>query len=459
MKTTRRGFLGWGAGASAAMIGLPSLLVSRKARAATRAFGEAKHVLVLFARGGFRSHCTFNAVGSERHNPFGTQSVQDGTEWRLGGACGREDIPTSLGLVPALAKVTRDIAVIATVDHMPGSPLPDVDHRTATNRIATGAPEGTVGLLSRVGRHLPLYANGFSERAFPPVEIGPTEFGMGDGDYAATRPLSVVGARASFTAQLPIGRGWKIEARDALDQRFRTRRSLAYDPRISNFLRSKEHAVTLSGLLGDPSLDLINRPEASAHGVTNGQLLEVLGDMDLAQLGDVPGTTSWGADVAMGLRFLGFGAPMCVVTRDFYDMHDNERMSYAPRTQDLVRQLAGLRYLLPRMSHPSGGTFWDHTLVAVVSEFSRNNTRSNGFNSGNGSDHVGDEAGPARNQAIAVMGGMVAKAGKKLGETDSEMNAVGPVWSSRSLLSTFLDVLGIDHNSFWPDAPIQELFT
>jgi hypothetical protein len=32
-------------------------------------------VLILFARGGLRSHCLFNAVGEFQHNPFGTQTA------------------------------------------------------------------------------------------------------------------------------------------------------------------------------------------------------------------------------------------------------------------------------------------------------------------------------------------------------------------------------------------------
>lgn len=456
MKTNRRNFLKWGAGSAAMVAGLPTLLIPKKARGASRAFGQAKHVLVLFARGGFRSHCTFNAVGNTQHNPFGAQNSD--AEWSLGAACGSNDITTSLGVIPAFSKITREVAVLTSIDHMPGGTLVDVDHRTATNRIATGNPEGTIGLLSRIGKHLPLYANGFSERAIPPVEINPTEFGLGTAEYAATRPLSVLGAQGSFTSQLPIGQGWKIQARDAMNRKFLDNRSRAYRSRLSNFLRSKDYAVLLSGVLGDPLLDVLNAPDASANGFSNAQLLEVLGNMNLADIGDSEGAMGWGPNVAMALRFFGFGAPMCVVTNDIYDMHDNERVNYAPRTQDLVRQLAGLNYLLKRMPHPSGGMFWDHTLVAVVSEFSRNNTEMNGFNSGNGSDHVPENVGPTRNQAVPVMGGMIAASGKRIGETDREMVARGPVFSSKSLLSTFLDVLGLDHAPFWQDAPIQELF-
>jgi uncharacterized protein (DUF1501 family) len=145
-----------------------------------------------------------------------------------------------------------------------------------------------------------------------------------------------------------------------------------------------------------------------------------------------------------------------------YDMHDNERSLFRPRVLDLTQQFAGLNYLLKRMPHPSGGTYWDHTLVTTIGEFSRNNTMETGFNSGNGSDHVTSEAGPSRNQAVAFMGGPVSAmggAGKLIGSTDAAINATGAVFSSRSWLSTLLDAVGIDHASLWPDAPIAELYT
>lgn len=453
MKLSRRHLL-----EAAACAALPTLLLPRRAAAATRAFGQAEHVLILFAKGGFRSHCTFNAVGQSRHDPFGVQPAQPGTEWTLGAACGSEDVTSSRGVIPAMAKISKDIAVLACVDHLPGGQAVDVDHRTAVNRIATGDPSGTTGLLSRIGKHHPRYRDGFSVSAFPPVEIGPTEFGLGTGDYAGTRPLSVVSAANNFSAQASVGRGWKIGARRDLDARFRDRHSRAYRARISNYLAAKGLATTLGDVLASPTLDVLGKPAASADGFSNGELIEIFGALDLATLGDTQNTPSWGPDVAMALRFLSLGAPACVVTRDIYDLHDNERSNYAPRTRDLSRQLAGLNYVLRRMPHPRGGNYWDKTLVAVVSEFSRNNTEASGFNSGNGSDHVGEGTGPTRNQAIAVMGGVVTVPGKRLGATDAELNAQDLVFSSRSLLSTFLDVLGIDPLPVLGEAGISELF-
>jgi uncharacterized protein DUF1501 len=453
----RRDFLKLGAAAAATA--LPVLFIPKRSRAATPAHGSVKHLLVMFAQGGFRSHATFNAIGSMHHNPFGAQPTAQGTDWKLGAACGADAIAAGRLTVPAFATITNEVAVIPCVDHVVDGGAPEVDHRTGALRIATGSPEGSTGLLSLVGKHHPLYVNGFTLQAVPPIEIMPSEFGIGSGEYATTRPLSVFSAAQSFVSDLPIGKGWKVGARERIDAAFRDRRPRAYRQRLSNFMLAKRNVATFADMLKDPQLDIINRPEAIGAGFTNRQLLDIFGNYTLDTIGDMEPTPSWGPDIAMALRFFSFGAPVAVVTRATHDMHDNERTNYAPRTKDLVRQLAGLNFALKRMPHPSGGMFWDHTMVVVLSEFSRNNTMAaTGFNSGNGSDHVPDSPAPQRNQAIAVMGGVVAAKGKLLGSTDADLNPTDKVYASRSLLATLLDVIGIDPRSFWPEEPIKELF-
>lgn len=438
----------------------PTMFIPRTARA-TPASGAVKHLLVLFAKGGLRSHATFNAGVDFSFNPFGVQPNAPGTAWKLGAACGAEAIETSLGRMPAFAEVTDRVAVIGTLDHTPGELYAEVEHVSGAKRIATGFPDGTSGLLSLVGKHHRAYERGFSAGRLPPVEILPSEFGYGAGDYASARPLSIESAAQTFASELAVGKGWKVTARAALDRRFRELRPRPYRERISSFMLAKQNVAHFADTLKDPLLDVINQPGASGQGLTNAQLIEIFGNYSLLSIGDTIDYPSWGADVAQALRFFHFGAPMAVVTRETHDMHDNEKSAYGPRTRDLVRQLAGLSFALPRMPHPDGGTYWDHTMVAVVSEFSRNNVMSaTGFNSGHGSDHVMDEpSAPQRNQAIALMGGVISAGGKLLGATDLQCRPMDKIFASQALLSTFLDVLGIDHRPHFAEAPIEELFT
>lgn len=462
MKTNRRNFLKLSA--AAASVG-PTILIPRFAHA-TPGFGLTKHVLVLYAKGGFRSHCTFNAVGEQmRHNPFGVAPALAGRDWALGAAAGDDSFTSSLGTVPSFRSISDEVTVLGCVDHVPGQSA-DVDHRTAANRIATGLPDGTTGVLSVIGRDHPMYGDGFTIDAVPPVEINPTEFGLGSGSFATTRPLAVASAASGFAgaagAGSMLGKGWKMEARAGLDERFRARRSRSYRPRISQFLTSKTNAAIFADLLQDPRLQVLTAPTESDAGVTNAQLLEVLGDYTLDTIGDPVAFRSWGADVALALRFFSYGSPMAVVTRDIYDMHDAEQVAYAPRVKDLVRQLAGLNFLMKAMPHPDGLTYWDHSIVCVVSEFSRNNTSDSGFNSGAGSDHVGNESGPARNQAVAIMGGPISGvAGQLIGATDDQIDALeqDKVFTSRSLLATLFDAIGVDPAGQFPtDLPIEDLY-
>jgi hypothetical protein len=455
-KLNRRHFLKLSGAAGAAAVMGPTILTPRFANA-TDAFGQAKHVLVLFAKGGMRSHATFNAVGTFQHNPWGTQ--ESTADWTLGGAIRSRALTTSLGRVPGFHEMASDVAVLACVDHEPDG-IPDVGHDTGVARICGGEPTARTGLLSRVGAHHALYEGGFSAAALPPVEIGQTDFGLGAGDYGARRPLTLRGAGASFSSDFQIGQGWKTDARARLDARFARLRSTAFKRRIANFQTAKQNTALFAGILQDDRLRVREVPDATDAGVTNAQLLEALGDYTLDEDGDLQPVQSWGADVALALRFFAMGAPMCVVTRDIYDLHDDERDNYEPRASDLCRQLAALNFLLKAMPHPEGGTYWDKTVVVTLSEFSRNNTfAETGFNSGNGSDHVLEESGPTRNQAIAAMGGVITAGGRLIGSTDEEMNATGVRFSSRQLLSTLLDVIGLDHSEFWPDAPINELFS
>ncbi len=443
--------------AAAAAVG--PMLWSRQTRAATEAFGAVKHVLLLNCRGGFRSHATFNAVGAFQHNPFGAQDAAAGTQWRLGAACGRQTLTTSLGRVAPLAEVSADIAVLGAVDPNKGGVV-EVDHVAGQRRVGTGLPDGRNGVLSLLGAHHPLYAQGISAAVLPPVEIGPSDLGLGEGVYGATRPLTLFAGQGGFSSTAGIQASWHSSLRQSLDARFLAKRSRAYTKRLQAFQLAKQNASLFLSVLQDPRFDILGAPDATDAGVSNSQLIEVLGDHDMTEIGDPQGGRSWGADIALALRCLSFGAPIVAVTHDGFDMHDIERDAYAPRTSDLARQLAGLHFLLKRMPHPEGGTYFDHTLVLTTSEFSRNNTfAETGFNSGNGSDHVADgAAAPARNMAIAVMGGVVATKGRLIGETDSELRAQGAVFSTADLLATIFDVLGVDPSAHLPGSPVKELF-
>ncbi len=453
-KISRRAVL---KGVTAAAVA-PTFFVPR-AQAQTPAFATAKHVLVLYARGGLRSHCLFNAVGSQQHNPYGTQPGEPGTRWSAGAVFGSADIQTqSFGTIPGFARITERVATLATVDLEPGETRPLVDHGRAVVRLGTGLEGSRKGLLSRVREVHPRYAEGSSLDNVPPIDIGNTTFARADDEYL---PVRIADTTASVALRA-IERDWTTEVRDRLDQRFASASPTAYHARLQRFADAKRDAFGFSKLLVAPRMDVRGAPAAEDAGITNAQLLEVFGDEDLADRGDPDGGPSWGPDVALAVRALGLGAPMVTLERNLYDTHSQEALSLPVRAADLVRQLAGLRFVLGRMPHPGGGVYWDHTVVTVLSEFNRNNTEvESGFNSGKGSDHVVASDHVTRNQAIPLLGGPIERAGlggTQLGFTDDDMQPQDPPISMRRVYSTLLDLLGAPSEGFWPDAPLTELF-
>ena len=126
---------------------------------------------------------------------------------------------------------------------------------------------------------------------------------------------------------------------------------------------------------------------------------------------------------------------------------------------ELNRLISALYAALRRMEHPSGGTYWDHTLVAFGSEFGRT-ARGGRFNSAGGSDHAGDYA--TRWMSMPLMGGVIEQAGKggaSLGETRREdLAPLGKVYSYRAVMKTLMDMLGADHAEFFPaDEPFSDI--
>ena len=118
--STRRGFLRTIAGAAlvaGASVAAPTLF-SRMARARTDAFGNAKHLIYIRLRGGFRFTCAFNGDVAEEWNPYGLASRKaPGAEWGvsklleaapfLDGDEGAQRAALGMRPVPDLAKPSR----------------------------------------------------------------------------------------------------------------------------------------------------------------------------------------------------------------------------------------------------------------------------------------------------------------------------------------------------------------
>jgi hypothetical protein len=462
-KTRRRSFLKVGLSGLATGAVAPHLWIPTRARAALPVPSDKdNHLVLINLDGGARSVPMFNAASDGRWNPYGV--LPSAAEWAVGGVFANTQYTdtTALGMpaVPSITDIAADIAVMATVDHTPGTASGVGGHITARNYIASGFEQGGPGIMSEVMRHHKYYgaeANAFG--VFPPVVVGggdsTTPFAAPSGN---SEPLRTNGFR-EFANQSGNGEegeaqpGWARAFENGLDHHMRDTRSAHDRSAMSRLALGKDAVEHFRAVFTDPALKVADEPAAQKHGITN------------QELGAVFGTTDFGRNAALATRFLLEGSTAVLIgdpgagLGGNWDHHSGETNLYMNLCRTLERVLCGFNYMLKRMDHPAGGSYWDHTVVAIISEFGRDNLQASGYNSAGGSDHVG---GPgSRYQAYCVMGGPVGAKGAQLGTTNSgTMELVGnQVYSTTDYLATLLAFLDIDPTEVWPSAtPIGDLW-
>jgi len=448
----RRDFLKTAA-VGAAAAAAPWVWIPKKSFAATPAFGKAKHVIIFYAGGGMRTSCVFNGDNSLQYNPYGINS-NSGTEWGVSNLFGDTSVPLSLwepgDVLPSFVNMSKDVAVLGTVDHLPGyAGNGDGSHNTCGLRISTGRPDGVNGILSYIGE----WAYQTQEKYVPTFIVGNQArlFGLGVGQYAQFRPVALGGADdfSTLTGTLETdgtGLSWNSEIEQWLDSKFMMQRPYHARQRVKSFLQAKKDALDFIDTFMDPALQVTSNPTAEYGGISNEQLLELFPD------------NHWGQRTALAVRLLQIGSPAVAIGQGGYDSHSNEQMSLTPKIESLGRSWSGLQFVLQRMPHPEGGTYWDHTLVLCCTEFARDNTfPDTGWNNGGGADHRGTPA--SRLISMPLMGGMVSAGGQLLGRTDPKTYLpVDESYHSQSVLATLADALGMQSGQYFEQPPISGLF-
>ena len=365
----------------------------------------------------------------------------DQNEWRT-------DDLVALGM-KRVPEFTNEIAVLPCVDHEPLAGSADGNHATGLERFLTGEVGGETGLFTMLGY-------GLRERteadtlagivSLPPVIMGESGMGRGSGAYAAYRPAVLRGDdldrfAAGATSQLP---DWARSMAEGYDVRNKERHNPSHGGTVDAYIRSREATRAYADIFASDILKVGDRSDEVFDGVSNAQLAQVFGD------------TGGGRAIHLALRLFHFGCPAVYIDQGGYDYHSDEEMELPGRMEEFVQMLSGLEWSLKRMEHPSGGTYWDHTIVAVGSEFSRS-TRGARFNSARGSDHGGDFA--TRWMSMPFMGGPIGPKGRQLGATDvNDLSSTGEVYSYRSTWKTLMDFLGAETTAFFPaDEPFDDL--
>lgn len=459
LKPSRRNFLKGAAvaaaGASAALA-MPHVWVPNKAYAQTVARGSAKHLILIRLNGGFRFTAAFNAEVDARYNPFGRAENKGAkTEWGASKLLERaewlNDNRRALGMLP-MNELTDSIAVLPCVDHEPTSGSADGNHGTGLERYLTGYVGGGTSILTMINYGLRVRQQQAIEEQrilLPAFSLGSAGMARGAGEYAAYRPPVISNSFDQFgfdsNTSLP---DWAKEMARAQDTRTRDARHPSLRAPIDAYMQTRDATGRYNEVFNSDLLKTDRNSDEMVDGISNTQLRTMFGDSRHAKR------------LRLALRLFHYGSPAVYINQGGYDMHSGEERSLPGKISELNHMISALTAALKLMTHPTGGTYWDHTIVALGSEFGRT-TRGNTFNSARGSDHGGDLA--TRWMSMPVFGGVIEQAGnggKSFGSTRPEdLKAEGKVYSYRSLCKTFMDTLECDHEPFFPaDAPFDDLF-
>jgi uncharacterized protein (DUF1501 family) len=453
-KLSRRRMLQAAGATAAAAVAFPYVWVPRPVHA-TVGFGTAKHLVYIRLSGGFRFTTAFNGDVGNEHNPFGlAPGVASGTEWGVGRMLSETsewltEERQMLGL-RSVTSFTNEMAVLPCVDHEPLAGSADGNHNTGLERWLTGYVGGETGLFTMLNyglRDRVAEAAAGGEIVLPAVIMGESGMGRGSGIYGAYRPpvlrgddLDLFDSNASN--QLPE---WARNLADNYDVRHRDAVNPAHFSTVDAYVQSREATKAYAEIFASDMLKVGDGSNEAYDGVSNAELAMAFGDGGA------------GRNAHLALRLFHFGCPAVYIDEGGYDYHSDEETELPMRIQGFNQLVSALEWALRRMDHPSGGKYWDHTIVAVGSEFSRS-TRGAPFNSARGSDHGGDYA--TRWMSMPFMGGPIAARGRQLGRTNpSDLAPEGAVFSYRATWKTLMDALGADHSEFFPaDEAYDDLF-
>ncbi len=422
--------------------------------------GGVQHLIYIRLSGGFRFTTAFNGDVANEFNPFGlARNVASGTEWGvartlesaewLEGDNAQPLIDLGMRRVPDF---TNEVAVLATVDHEPDAGNADGNHGTGLERFNTGYVSGENSIFTYLnyglrGRIEAAAADGRVE--LPPFVLGSAGMARGGGQLAAYRPPLIQGD--SFdnfvfaSASLP---DWANEMAAEADTNMLNRQMVPSRSMVEAYMGTRESTRKFSEIFASDILKVRNNSNDQVDGISNRELTTMFGEGGSAN------------QLKLALRLFHFGCPAVYLDQGGYDMHSGEDERLEDAMGEFNRLYSALNAALKRMQHPSGGTYWDHTLVVCGSEFGRT-ARGSGFNSAGGSDHGGDRA--TRWMSMPFMGGIVEQTGiggRQFGVTaKTDLQDDGVVFSYRSMCKTLMDLLCADHSEVFPlDDPITGVF-
>lgn len=448
MKLSRRSFLralgvGAGAGVLSAAAGPHIWVPRRRAFAAPAADAIlSSGAIFIVLNGGARTQSVFNGTVGFGTNPFGAltglpvplSAVMQGT--------GLDD--------PA---INQHLNLVTTCQHHNRTG----NHGTGRTVACTGytPQENKAGILSLIN-----YA--FAFRDLPCVNIG------------NDTPTTNIGEEISSTFS-PVKMSSALNVQDIVDALQSTMVSEAERQRLEGlryeledrFLRTTKYespadipffqrkASQIATQLDNDALDI--RSNAALGSYLDSSAVGNAGLRASFGVNADGGGNVMGAKAMLALRLRQLGCAGITLSSDQnWDLHSNEDDNLPPRAFRVGQAIAGLIEHLSQIPDPVLGdrSLLDTTVITVLTDFNRGNWGiGSGFNGNQGSDHRTGEDQTAL-QCIPIIGGGLP-GGRILGQVTGDGSPAGgsPVYETRQVLATVLDLLGVAPDGWYPGIP------
>ena len=438
-KISRRSFM-HAAGLGMGALATSGLFRKRWARAAPindLTFSGGAIFIVL--NGGARTQAVFNGTVGTGTNPFGQLSA----------------LPVPLSMVQQGSGLD-DVAINSRINL-----ISTCQHHNRTGNHGTGRTVACTGYTPDENKPgiLTLVNHAFAFRDIPCVNIGNdtpttdigTEIPSTFAPIKIGSPLNVqdITDALEFVQVSPQETQRLDDLRYAMEDRF-LRNTKYKAPADIPFFQRK--AADVAAQLDDAALDI--RTNASMGSYSNGNPVQNSGLRASFGVDGNGGGNAMGAKAMLAVRLRQLGcAGITLSSSQNWDLHSNEDDGLPPRAFALGQAIAGLVDHLSRIPDPvvSNATLLDTTVITVLTDFSRGNWAvGSGFNGGQGSDHSTGEDKTAL-QCIPIIGGGLP-GGKILGAMGTDGSPVGasPVYETRQVLATVLDLLGLPVASYFP---------
>lgn len=435
MRIKRRSFLKMATGFVAA----PMLWIPRTAHAASGLAGPTGGAIMFVLNGGARTQAIFNGTVASGAQPFG--NLTSGLRVPLSALQQGSGLDT-----PA---INQRFNLVTTAQHHNRTG----NHDTGRTVACTGfTPEelkpGLLTILNYV----------FASRPVPCVSIGNdtpttligTEISSTYSPVKIRTPLNVDDIKKSLVDVRVSAR--ELERLDTLrfglqDKYLRTTRyrepgDIPFFQRRAAEVGAQFEAdalnITTNASLGKytDNTDVQNAALRTSFGVTA-----------------TGGGSSLGAQAMLALRLRQLGSAGITISSNNWDFHSGEIDVMPGRANEVGKCMGALIDHMSRIRDPlsSGKTLLDTTVVTVMTDFNRGNwSVGTGFNGNNGSDHSTNEDKTAF-QCIPLFGGGLP-GGKTLGaiRQDGSPDGSSSRYETRQIISTVLDLLGIDYERFLP---------